>query len=605
MAIKTLPLHLIRQIAAGELVERPSGVVKELLENSLDANSSRIDVVIENGGMELIRVRDNGDGISKTDLTLALSHHATSKISSLDDLESIITFGFRGEALASISSVSKLILTSRTVNQNQAWQGYTEGNTSEIKLKPAAHPIGTSLEVMDLFYNKPARRKFMRTEKTEFTHIDEVIRRIALSRSDVTFSIEHNGKFIRQYKAITNNLKDEYRVSTICGIHFMNNSVRIHCKHDNLFLHGWISIDINSYRSVNFQYCYVNGRVIRDKIINNAVREAYKIFLRYDNKIAYVLHLEIDPDQVDVNVHPAKHEIRFYQSRFVHDFIYQAVINTLKNSALMNSELFFQIPYNDILNKYKNIHNQYEKPINLEHVSQKKIRTKSNDKITRKKKLFDIPQSTLIPSISSSYQINTKIPLFFSKIESFGQILKIIRKNYALLIRDDILQLLSISNAERYLKQVQLYPRKNELKFQQLFIPIKIKVTKQEMIILDKQSVLLNIIGINLQKQDQYVILNKVPFPLRNQNWKILIPALLQYLSNIEQEVSLSSLVQWLSYHDFSEQVHWCDSKVVTLLRELETFCPKLLNSPPSDLIKIIDIDHVINKLNYESSKRR
>mgnify|MGYP000137255679 CR=1 FL=1 len=224
MPIQVLPPQLANQIAAGEVVERPASVVKELVENSIDAGATRIDIDIERGGAKLIRIRDNGCGIKKDELALALARHATSKIASLDDLEAIISLGFRGEALASISSVSRLTLTSRTAEQQEAWQAYAEGRDMDVTVKPAAHPVGTTLEVLDLFYNTPARRKFMRTEKTEFGHIDEVVRRIALARFDVTINLSHNGKMMRQYRAVTQNGQKERRLGAICGTAFLEQS---------------------------------------------------------------------------------------------------------------------------------------------------------------------------------------------------------------------------------------------------------------------------------------------------------------------------------------------------------------------------------------------
>ncbi|MGL5121217.1 MAG: DNA mismatch repair endonuclease MutL, partial [Plesiomonas shigelloides] len=211
MPIQILPPQLANQIAAGEVVERPSSVVKELVENSLDAGATRIEIDIEKGGARLIRIRDDGCGIDKEQLALALARHATSKISSLDDLEAIVSLGFRGEALASISSVSRLTLTSRTAAQSEAWQAYAEGRDMQVTVKPAAHPVGTTLEVLDLFFNTPARRKFLRTEKTELAHIDEVVRRIALARFDVSFILRHNGKVLRQYRAAANAEQRERR----------------------------------------------------------------------------------------------------------------------------------------------------------------------------------------------------------------------------------------------------------------------------------------------------------------------------------------------------------------------------------------------------------
>ncbi|SFN34364.1 DNA mismatch repair endonuclease MutL [Xenorhabdus japonica] len=330
MAIKILPPQLANQIAAGEVVERPASVVKELVENSLDAGATRIDIDIERGGAKLIRIRDNGCGISQQDLTLALARHATSKIASLDDLEAIVSMGFRGEALASISSVSRLTLTSRPESQTEAWQSYAEGRDMEVTVKPAAHPVGTTVEVLDLFYNTPARRKFLRTEKTEFGHIDEVVRRIALARLDIAINLNHNGKLVRQYRPAKDESQHEKRLLAICGAAFVQQALALSWQHDSLSIKGWVADPVNATAISDIQYCYVNGRMMRDRLINHAIRQAYQDLIQGEQQPAYVLYLEIDPHQVDVNVHPAKHEVRFHQARLVHDFIYQGVAAVLK-----------------------------------------------------------------------------------------------------------------------------------------------------------------------------------------------------------------------------------------------------------------------------------
>ncbi|EGQ9716888.1 DNA mismatch repair endonuclease MutL [Vibrio alginolyticus] len=336
MTIKILPARLANQIAAGEVVERPASVIKELVENSLDSGATRIDIDIEKGGAKLIRVRDNGKGIAKDELGLALSRHATSKIHTLDDLEAIMSLGFRGEALASISSVSRLTLTLRPAAQEEAWSAYSEGRDMQVKLKPAAHPIGTTVEVLDLFFNTPARRKFLRTEKTEFAHIDELLKRIALSRFDVTINVRHNGKIIRQYRAAKNQLQTEKRIAAVCGNAFVRHMLRIELEHQGLKLHGWITTPEGARQQSDLQYCYVNGRMMRDKLINHAIRQSYEMSLKPDQFAAYVLFIELDPHQVDVNVHPAKHEVRFHQARLVHDFIYQALTDALSQSAVID-----------------------------------------------------------------------------------------------------------------------------------------------------------------------------------------------------------------------------------------------------------------------------
>ncbi|WP_150140415.1 DNA mismatch repair endonuclease MutL [Candidatus Enterovibrio escicola] len=330
MAIRILSTRLANQIAAGEVVERPASVVKELVENSIDACATRIEVDIEKGGRKLIRIRDNGCGIKKGELELALSRHATSKIYCLDDLEAITSLGFRGEALASISSVSRLTLTSRTEMQAEAWSAYAEGRNMSVQVKPAAHPVGTTVEVVDLFFNTPARRKFLRTDKTEFSHITELLKRIVLSRFDVAVTLRHNGIIIRQYRAASNDVHRKRRLAVVCGSKFIKTSVQVSLEHLNLSFHGWICLPEGARVQNDIQYCFVNQRMVKDKLINHAIRQGYESMLKLGQFVAYVLYIDIDPHQVDVNVHPTKHEVRFHQSRLVHDFIYQAVSDALQ-----------------------------------------------------------------------------------------------------------------------------------------------------------------------------------------------------------------------------------------------------------------------------------
>ena len=336
MPIKILSPQLANQIAAGEVVERPASVVKELVENSLDAGANKIQIDIENGGANLIRIRDNGCGIPKEELSLALARHATSKIADLDDLEAILSLGFRGEALASISSVSRLTLTSRTAEQTEAWQVYAQGRDMETTIKPASHPVGTTVEVANLFFNTPARRKFLRTDKTEFAHIDEVIRRIALTKFNTAFTLTHNGKIIRQYRPAEELNQQLKRVAAICGDDFVKNALRIDWKHDDLHLSGWVTTPNFSRTQNDLSYCYINGRMVRDKVINHAIRQAYAQYLPTDAYPAFVLFIDLNPHDVDVNVHPTKHEVRFHQQRLIHDFIYEGISHALNNQEQLN-----------------------------------------------------------------------------------------------------------------------------------------------------------------------------------------------------------------------------------------------------------------------------
>ncbi len=323
--IELLTPRLANQIAAGEVVERPASVVKELLENSLDAGSSRIDLDIEKGGVKLIRLRDNGAGILKEDLALALSRHATSKIKILDDLEAVATLGFRGEALASISSVSRLTLTSLAEGQDNGWQVASEGREMQAVVTPAAHPQGTTVEVRDLFFNTPARRKFLRTEKTEFNHLEEVVKRIGLSRFDVALSLRHNGRVIQQLRPAATQVEQERRVAAICGAPFMENAIALDVEASGLRLWGWVGLPTYSRSQADMQYFFVNGRAIRDKLVAHAVRQAYRDVLYNGRHPTFVLYLELNPADVDVNVHPTKHEVRFRDGRLVHDFLFRTL----------------------------------------------------------------------------------------------------------------------------------------------------------------------------------------------------------------------------------------------------------------------------------------
>ncbi|MCB1668119.1 MAG: DNA mismatch repair endonuclease MutL [Porticoccaceae bacterium] len=323
--IHLLSPRLANQIAAGEVVERPASVIKELLENSIDAGATRIDIDVDAGGVKLMRVRDNGSGMEKDDLPLALSRHATSKIVQLDDLEAVATLGFRGEALASIASVSRLALLSNNQLQGSGWKAETEGREMEASLQPVAHPQGTTVEVRDLFFNTPARRKFLRAEKTELNRIDDIVKKLALSHFDVGFTLRHNGKALRSFPAAGSQLEQERRVAGVCGPAFMENALYVDMEAADLRLWGWVGLPTFSRSQADLQHFYVNGRSIRDKLVTHAVRQAYQDVLYHGRHPAYVLFLELNPAEVDVNVHPTKHEVRFRDSRTVHDFLFRSL----------------------------------------------------------------------------------------------------------------------------------------------------------------------------------------------------------------------------------------------------------------------------------------
>ncbi|MFD1804634.1 DNA mismatch repair endonuclease MutL [Mixta tenebrionis] len=630
MPIQILPPQLANQIAAGEVVERPASVVKELVENSLDAGATRIDIDIEKGGAKLIRIRDNGSGIGKEELAMALARHATSKIASLDDLEAIVSLGFRGEALASISSVSRLTLTSRPAEQSEAWQAYAEGRDMTVTVKPAAHPPGTTLEVLDLFYNTPARRKFLRTEKTEFTHIDEVVRRIALARFDIAISLTHNGKLVRQYRAATQENQQLRRLGAICGATFMEHALKIEWQHGDLLLRGWVADPAGARQVSELQYCYVNGRMMRDRLINHAIRQAYQEKLGGDHQPAYVLYLQIDPHQVDVNVHPAKHEVRFHQSRLVHDFIYQGVISVLQETGAE------RLPLNDEREMPR------WQPENRPAAGGNHFATPSAESVGRQPVS---PAAGASPRASSAgsaagkggsgagwpqqqpgyqkregalYQQLLQTPAAHAEeapprasrpeaaeaplrghSQSLGRVLTVLRDRYAVVERDGGLAMIALAVAARWLRQAQLEPGDEGLKPQPLLIPVRLKLAVPEREAMQRQGELLRLLGIDLQSDGQHVTLRAVPLPLRQQNLQILIPELLGYLAR-QQDISPTLLAQWLARQAELDDMRWNHSQAIALLADVERLCPTLLKSPPPGLLQPIDTETALSALKHE-----
>ncbi len=327
--IQKLSTRLANQIAAGEVVERPSSVVKELIENSLDAGAQTIDVEVEGGGIRLIRLRDDGCGIDKEDFALALSRHATSKIHSFDDLEGVASLGFRGEALPSISSVSRLELRSRARGSDSGWRVTGDGGDEIGKLEPVAHPQGTTIEVRDLFFNTPARRKFLRTEKTEFSHLEQVVKRMALSRFDVGITLNHNQRVVQKWRPVSERAEQLQRVAQVCGKAFADSTLQIEFQAAGMRLWGWVALPTFSRSQADLQYFFVNGRIVRDKLVTHAIRQSYQDVLYHGRHPAYVLYLELDPTVVDVNVHPTKSEVRFREGRMVHDFLFRSLHQAL------------------------------------------------------------------------------------------------------------------------------------------------------------------------------------------------------------------------------------------------------------------------------------
>jgi len=559
MTIEILPARLANQIAAGEVVERPSSVVKELVENSLDAGATTIKIDIEKGGAKRIRISDNGSGIVKSELSLALSRHATSKIKDLTDLEGICSLGFRGEALASISSVARLSLTSKPAEQESAWQANAEGRDMAVTLQPAAHPNGTTIDVVDLFFNTPARRKFMRTEKTEFTHIEEVIKRMALARFDVSFILSHNHKVIKHFKAAANKNQYSKRVAQICGQKFIDHALEVDCQHGDLHLSGWVGLPSFSRNLNDLSFSYVNGRMMRDKLINHAIRQAYSDMLPSDTYPAFVLFLTLDVREVDVNVHPAKHEVRFHQGRYIHDFIYSVCNKALTNNitgdfhsdaesspadfpeAAVNTVEYTQQSqaithtnahqatrdYIKPLTKVTDVHQPYQSNNQQAQASY----THTNNQVSRNAaQAYQTLMTPLSPADSSDAEAKAPISSKSSRL------IKVLDEKYAVVMLDDKLQLLALNKIEQALKFIEVKNRWQQgFISQPLLLPLKITLTQQQVAFVESQQENLGKLGI------VSTVLNKTSLQVRQ------FPALLR---NKDVNFSFVELLESLMEND-------------------------------------------------------
>lgn len=595
MPIRILPPILANQIAAGEVVERPSSVVKELVENSLDAGADRVEIDIDKGGAKLIRIRDNGGGVAKDELVLALSRHATSKVATLDDLEGINSLGFRGEALASISSVSRLTFTSRTAEQSEAWQAQAEGREMSVTVKPAAHPVGTTVAVVDLFFNTPARRKFMRSEKTEFAHIDELVRRIALSRFDVTLILRHNGKVVRQYKAANTVAEQERRLAAVCGSPFMHHALAVESEHSDVRLWGWLATPAGARPQNDLQYTYVNGRMMRDKLINHAIRQAYDELLPTDRFAAYVLYIELDPRQVDVNVHPAKHEVRFHQARLIHDFIFQALFTALRQPGAASdesdqplAETLVELPVSAPIEypgqapraEWYGAEHNYRAPAREVREGSGAVRAgnyQPPEPPSREAMRGMGALLTTLPTVQDTPLAEAEImPVAAVAAAKAGawRALTLVEQAYLLLERDNRLALLSLVRAERLLLRHWLLETWGQgLAAQPLLLPVSFKLPKNLVALVETQERLLKRMGLELKSGGRdTMILTRVPALLRQTDLVRLLPELLQLIesgSDSDAGQQAEVLCQWLVEQGISREKVYDFATANRLLTEL------------------------------------
>lgn len=511
MPIRELPPHLINQIAAGEVIERPASVVKELLENSLDAGARTIWLDLEQGGVKRIRIRDDGMGIPKDELKLALSRHATSKINTLDDLEQVRSLGFRGEALPSIASVSRLQLTS-TADQNGSGWRYEINGGDAGDIQPHPHPHGTTIDVTDLFYNVPARRKFLRTERTEYSHIEQLVRRLALSHFDTAFELRHNQKQNIRLQAAESADAMTQRVSDVCGKAFVEQSIFFDESRAGLRLWGWIGLPTFSRSQADMQYFYVNGRAVRDKLVIHAIRQAYQDVLYHGRQPAYVVNLELDPRLVDVNAHPAKTEVRFRETRLVHDFIFRTLQRVI--AAVTPAEQARQIePQLD-----QNNQPVFEQGSIKLQTSEYSLPPVSAAGSVNEHLAGYAAMAEAAASISSAQEGELSHPLGFAIAQLHG--IYILAQNESGLVLVDM----HAAHERITYERLKTGYDNTDLKVQPLLVPLQLNVSAREADLVEQEQILLQEIGLQLDRSGpEKITLRALPAILKKDNAETLV----------------------------------------------------------------------------------
>ncbi|MES2998895.1 MAG: DNA mismatch repair endonuclease MutL [Pseudomonadota bacterium] len=579
--IQRLTPQLANQIAAGEVIDRPASIIKELVENSLDAACQQIDIDIDKGGIQRIRVRDDGHGIEKEDLILALDRHATSKIRDLDDLTQIKTLGFRGEALASISSVSRLYLASSTDTSNQGWQ-IISNYQNKAEITPISHPQGTTVDVHELFFNTPARRKFLRKEQTEFSHIETLVKRLSLSHFLIGFTLKHNKRLIHQLNPACSETMREERITALCGPIFIENAIYIDMQAIALHLWGWISLPTFSRSQTDLQYFYINNRIVKDRLINHAVKQAYHDVLYHGRHPAFILFLEIEPQSVDVNAHPAKYEVRFRESRTVYDFVKQclqkALANTFPVSTDLTSSSTLQLP---------NTHEQETRvkessadPITQQNTFPLQIKTTSIPYASTPTSVATIPvhsdqlstkqiKTTLIPEQID--QLDKTPPLGFALAQLHG--IYVLAQNALGLVLIDI-----HAAHERILYERLKYEIENaKIITQPLLIPISLRLSSKEMLILEEYQDLLVQFGFELENLGpETTLIRQIPSMLSSINIQQFIQDVLSDLNENENtqrfSEKINELLASIACHSaLRANRNMTLAEMNQLLREMET----------------------------------
>lgn len=570
MRIHSLPTQLVNQIAAGEVVERPSSVVKELVENCFDAGAGQIIIDIEQGGARLIKVRDDGCGIIKDDLSLALSRHATSKIATLKDLEQVASMGFRGEALPSISSVSRLTLISRTADADCAWCLNADGSEQDFDPQPDPHPEGTTIDVRDLFYNTPARRKFLKTEKTEFGHIEALVRRMALSRFDTGFILTHNQKEIFNLKPAKTGKDQALRVADICGSAFIENALKIDFEASGLQLSGWVGLPTFSRSQQDMQFFYVNGRLVRDKLVSHAVKQAYQDVLFHGRHPVFVLYLTLDPALVDVNAHPAKLEVRFREGRLVHDFLFSALHRSLadlrpgeqtQTIPVQHHEAFAPLPATPPA--------AFEtKPLSLQwQPQQAALPFKVEEEIKAYVSLYSDSERNQKPLEPQ----NNEIPPLGFAIAHLHNIFILSETKKGLIVVDA-----HAAHERVCYEQLKQQYQNSTLIRQPLLLPIKIKVSPKEADLAEQEHEFFTTFGFELDRSGpETVVLRSIPALLANSDVETLVRDVLadlteHGLSHRLQEQSNQILASMACHGAVRAHRRLSISEMNALLRDME-----------------------------------
>ncbi len=531
--IQKLPDNLINQIAAGEVIERPASAIKELVENSIDATASNITIELEKGGIQRIYIRDNGTSIEKDQLATALTRHATSKIQNIDDLQNIHSLGFRGEALPSIASVSRLTITSNTQQSNQGWAISCEGGNLDQQPKPAAHTKGTSVEINDIFYNTPARRKFLRTEKTEYGHSELVVKRLALSNFHISITLRHNQKTVYSLPAAQNIDDKVSRLEKLIGKTFVEHAIYVERAIDGMKLYGWIAAPTFSRSQPDLQYQYVNNRHIRDKTIGHAVKLAFQDVLYHGRHPAYILFLEVDPSSVDVNAHPAKHEVRFHDTRAIHNFVRQTIkqaVSEIRPSSIDTRDLnkLSKNTASDTLTAQSYI------PTSAAPSTNRHFQTLYSSAVAEPQSSY---QSSLVTNTNSQSEQND-IPLLGYAVAQLHGI-------YILAQNKDSLVLVDMHAAhERVVyEQLKSSQSSDNLVRQQLLVPLQIAVTHSEASLIDNQHTLFDSFGFDINRLgDTSIVVRTIPSILSTVD----IPQLIRDVIADIQKNSMSTRVEEL-----------------------------------------------------------